>query len=104
MAIADVTVIPIGTNTTSVSSVVAEIHRVLEDTEKEIKYELTPMSTIIEGELSVLLEIIKEIHEVPFKLGINRVATNVRIDDRRDKIVTMEDKRNSVQSKMNSMK
>ncbi|WP_235849068.1 MULTISPECIES: MTH1187 family thiamine-binding protein [Bacillaceae] len=100
MAIADVTVIPIGTGNTSVSPVVAEIHQLLKTTDKEIKYELTPMSTIIEGEISVLFDILKEIHEVPFKHGCHRVATNVRIDDRRDKASTMQGKLNAVQSKL----
>ncbi|MDG5788735.1 MTH1187 family thiamine-binding protein [Evansella sp. AB-P1] len=102
MAIADITVIPIGSNTTSVSSVVAEIHRLLKSSDKEIIVELTPMSTLIEGDLPVLLEVIKEIHEVPFKLGHKRVATNIRIDDRRDRISSMDKKRNAVQEKLNT--
>lgn len=102
MAIADITIIPIGSNTTSVSSVVAEIHLILKRTNKPITYELTPMSTLIEGELPVLLEVIKEIHEVPFKLGHQRVATNIRIDDRRDKPSSMSGKLKAVQGKLNS--
>ncbi|ADU29930.1 MTH1187 family thiamine-binding protein [Evansella cellulosilytica] len=100
MAIADVTVIPIGSSTTSVSEVVAEIHRLLKATDKDIHIELTPMSTLIEGDVSDLLEIIKDIHEVPFKLGHKRVATNIRIDDRRDKKSTMKTKLQAVQSKI----
>ncbi|MCD8508743.1 MAG: MTH1187 family thiamine-binding protein [Bacillus sp. (in: Bacteria)] len=102
MAIADITIIPIGTNSTSVSDVVAEIHLILKQTNKPITYELTPMSTLIEGELPVLLEVIKEIHEVPFKLGHQRVATNIRIDDRRDKPSSMSGKLQAVQGKLNT--
>ncbi|WP_051045252.1 MTH1187 family thiamine-binding protein [Halalkalibacterium ligniniphilum] len=100
MAIVDVTVIPIGTETPSVSSYVAEIQKVLKTYEPSITYELTPMSTLIEGELPVLFEVIQAIHEVPFKHGIQRVATNIRIDDRRDKNVTMKDKLQAVKSKL----
>jgi len=48
MAIAEVTVIPIGTGSTSLSAYVAELHRVLEK-QTGITFTLTSMSTIIEG-------------------------------------------------------
>jgi uncharacterized protein (TIGR00106 family) len=102
MAIVDVTVIPIGTASPSVSEYVAEIQRVLETYKRDgkIDFMLTPMNTIIEGELSVLFEVIQAIHEVPFSKGIKRVATNIRIDDRRDKQRHMMDKLASVQEKL----
>ena len=99
MAIVDVTVIPIGTTTPSVSEYVADIQQVLKKFEDEgkITYKLTPMNTIIEGELPILFEVITAIHEAPFQKGIKRVATSIRIDDRRDKKTTMEGKLESVQ-------
>lgn len=51
MAIAEVTVIPIGTATTSLSAYVAEMQRILKQ-QDGISYELTSMSTIIEGSLT----------------------------------------------------
>ncbi|MDQ0231972.1 MTH1187 family thiamine-binding protein [Metabacillus malikii] len=98
MAIVDVTVIPIGTKEPSVSKYVADIQKILKGYEREgkIKYQLTPMNTIIEGELFVLFEVISAIHEAPFQKGVSRVATNIRIDDRRDKETTMEGKIKSV--------
>lgn len=98
MAIVDVTVIPIGTKTPSVSSYVADIHRILKQYEEQgkIEYQLTPMNTLIEGELHVLFEVIQAIHEAPFNAGIQRVATNIRIDDRRDVKRKMQDKVNRV--------
>jgi uncharacterized protein (TIGR00106 family) len=103
MAIVDVTVIPIGTETPSVSSYVAELQHILQRYESEgsIEFQLTPMSTLIEGELPILFQVIQEIHEAPFQQGIKRVATNIRIDDRRDKKRKMEDKIHAVQRKMN---
>jgi uncharacterized protein (TIGR00106 family) len=100
MAIIDITVIPVGTGTTSVSQYVAEIHKVLEQYEDRVKFQLTPMSTLIEGDLKLLLEIVQEIHEVPFSKGLQRVCTNLRIDDRRDKEHSMERKLQSVQTKL----
>ncbi|WP_045521383.1 MTH1187 family thiamine-binding protein [Neobacillus niacini] len=100
MAIVDITVIPVGTATPSVSEFVAEIQKVLQKYEGKVKFQLTPMSTLIEGDLKLLLEIVQELHEVPFQKGLQRVCTNVRIDDRRDKENTMERKLQSVQSKI----
>lgn len=102
MAIADITVIPLGKDTTGVSEVVAEIHLLLKQTEKEVTFQLTPMSTLIEGEAAVLYELLAEIHEVPFKLGHQRTAVNIRIDDRRDKDSSMEGKLASVNKRLGS--
>jgi len=100
MAIIDITIIPVGTNEPSVSQYVADIHKVLETYQDKVDYKLTPMSTIIEGELTVLFDIIQALHEVPFSKGAQRVATNIRIDDRRDKQVTMAGKLSSVADKL----
>ncbi|WP_256814792.1 MTH1187 family thiamine-binding protein [Cytobacillus sp. Bac17] len=103
MAIADVTVIPIGTETPSASSYVADIQRVLKKYEEsgKIRFQLTPMNTIIEGELTDLFEVIQAMHEVPFEKGLMRVATNIRIDDRRDVKRKMEEKVRRVESQLN---
>lgn len=100
MAIVEATIVPLGTSSTSVSKYVAQCHEVLNN-DKRVKYQLTPMSTIIEGELDVILEIIRKMHEVPFENGAMRVSTSIKIDDRRDKIGTMEQKLKSVEQKMN---
>lgn len=100
MAIVEATITPIGTGTTSVSSYVADCHKILEN-ESRIKYQLTPMGTIFEGDMDVILEIIRKMHEVPFDNGAMRVSTLIKIDDRRDKVGTMEQKLKSVETKLN---
>ena len=99
MAIAEITIIPIGTADTSLSQYVADIHRILQQS-SSIRYELTPMSTIIEGELDVLFSVIRQLHEVPFASGVKRVSTSIKIDDRRDKESTMQSKLQAVQEKI----
>jgi uncharacterized protein (TIGR00106 family) len=103
MAIVDVTVIPIGTETPSVSKYVASVQKVLSKYQEEgkIRFQLTPMNTIIEGKLPDLFEVIQEMHEVPFSEGIQRVATTIRIDDRRDVKRSMEYKVERVTSLLN---
>lgn len=69
MAIADVTIIPIGTETPSVSAYVADVQKILEgyQAEGKIKYQLTPMNTLIEGELSDLLQSFRQFTKRHFK-------------------------------------
>lgn len=55
------------------------------------------MNTLIEGDLEDLLNVVKVIHELPFNKGLDRVCTNIRIDDRRDKQRKMNDKLTSVE-------
>ena len=99
MAIAEVTVIPIGTGSTSLSSYVADMQRVLETVEG-IAYELTSMGTIIEGSLGRILAAVEALHESPFQGGAQRVSTSVKIDDRRDKPSTSRGKLESVERKL----
>ncbi|SFE30075.1 MTH1187 family thiamine-binding protein [Alteribacillus iranensis] len=101
MAIIDLTVVPIGTESTSMSEDVAEIQKVLDKHSEHIDYQLTSMSTIIEGELKDLFPIVQELHEIPFNRGAKRVSTNIRIDDRRDSDKGgMDEKVSSVKNKI----
>ncbi|KIL48522.1 hypothetical protein KP77_23090 [Jeotgalibacillus alimentarius] len=107
MAIADITIIPIGTETPSVSKYVAGIQEVLEKraAEGNITYQLTPMSTLIEGELSELFNVIQELHESVFSEEIQRVATNIRIDERKDRSDhSMQNKLKSVEKHLSNKK
>ncbi|NLO89278.1 MAG: MTH1187 family thiamine-binding protein [Clostridia bacterium] len=99
MAVCEITIIPLGTGSPSVSSYVADCHRVLQKTEG-IKYQLTAMGTIIEGDLDRLMEVVRRLHEVPFQAGAQRVTTVVRIDDRRDKEITIDGNVKAVEEKL----
>jgi len=95
MAIIDISVVPVGTQSSSVSKYVAGAIKIVQN-ESGIKYQLTPMNTVIEGDLEHLLNLAKRMHEFAFGAGVVRVVTTIRIDDRRDKPLTMEGKLNSV--------
>ena len=99
MTIAEVSVIPLGTKTPSVSQYVARAVKVLEQ-EKGIKYEMTAMGTIIEGDLGRILAVVKKMHEGTFGKGVARVLTTVQIDDRRDKAQGMKEKVDSLKKKL----
>lgn len=100
MAIVELTIVPLGTGTPSVSSYVAKVHKVLEEASESIQFQMTPMSTIIEGDLDDLFSVIKRMHEVPFQQGALRVSTSIKIDDRRDIQASMEQKMKSVNEKL----
>jgi len=93
--IVEISVVPIGTGTTSLSRYIADCVGVLEN-EKGLNYQLTPMGTIVEGPLEIIFKVVKLMHEIPFKKGALRVVTTIKIDDRRDKKATMQKKIRSV--------
>ena len=93
----EITIMP-KTPELSVSKYVAQIIQYLED--NKIKYELTAMSTIIEGDVDELFEIAKNMHKVPVVNGFKRVYTIIKIDDRYDKPLTTEGKIRAVKEKL----
>lgn len=99
MAVVEVSVIPMGTGTPSVSKYIARALEVLQQ-EDDIEYELTAMGTILEGDLDRILQVVRRMHEVTFSDEVVRVVTAIKIDDRRDKTVSMDDKVRSVQAKL----
>jgi uncharacterized protein (TIGR00106 family) len=91
MAIAEVSIVPLGTKTPSVSRYLARAFSALRH-EKGLKYEITPMGTVIEGELGDILRVVQNMHQATFGEGVARVLTTIKIDDRRDKGLTMKGK------------
>ena len=98
MAIAEVSIVPIGTADTSVSDYVAVAVQELK--RSGLGFRLTPMGTIIEGDIKEVLDVIRRMHETPFNKEVKRVYTTMKIDDRRDKDVDMINKVKSVEGKM----
>jgi uncharacterized protein (TIGR00106 family) len=99
MAMIDISVVPVGTGSPSASQYVAGAVRILRN-EPDIKYELTAMNTVIEGDLEHLLSLAHKMHNSAFEAGAPRVVTTIRIDERRDKPLTIEGKKAAVMEKM----
>lgn len=97
--VAEVTVVPLGTASASLSVYVAALEKALNGFPR-LKTMLTPMSTILEGDMDEVMAAVKAMHEVPFRMGALRVSTTLRIDDRRDKPVTMAGKLAAVKAKL----
>ena len=99
MAIAEINIIPLGTETPSVSKHVARALKALRQ-EKNAKYEIGSMGTIVEGSLDDILRVVKKMHESTFGDGVVRVVTTVRIDDRQDKALSTSGKMESVSQEL----
>ncbi|HEX8220858.1 MAG TPA: MTH1187 family thiamine-binding protein [Chloroflexia bacterium] len=93
--IAEVSFSPIGTGTPSLSRYVTAALAVLE-AHPEVRYQLNPMGTVMEGERRDVIEVIEAMNEAIFAAGAQRVGTTLKIDERRDKEASMEHKVESV--------
>ncbi|MEJ2492583.1 MAG: MTH1187 family thiamine-binding protein [Desulfuromonadales bacterium] len=101
MAVVEISVVPLGTGTTSVSAYVAACVKIA--AASGLNYKLTPMGTVIEGDLDALLPVLRRMHEIPFEHGASRVSTLIKIDDRRDREShDLEGKIRSVDEKLKS--
>ncbi len=97
MATADLTVIALGRPDASASQYIAEIQRRLAAQDR-VKYVMHAMGTSLEGTAADILAVVAEMHAVPFELGLPRVYTVLKLDERRDREQTLEDKVASVQA------
>ncbi len=96
MATADLTVIALGRPDASASAYIAEIQRRLRAQDR-VRYRMHAMGTSIEGPTADILAVVGELHAVPFEQGVPRVYTVLKLDERRDKEQTLEDKVASVE-------
>lgn len=99
--VAEIKILPLGTGKGGVSHLIAGCVSLLKN-EPDITYQVTPMSTVVEGPLEKILILAAKMHEVPFLKGVDRVVTSINIDDRRDREITMEGKVQSVEEKLES--
>jgi uncharacterized protein (TIGR00106 family) len=84
MITADFAVLPVGSEGTDLGDYVSVAVQTIKDS--GLNYKLTGMGTQIEAEtLDELYDTIKLAQEAVFKVGVNRVYTVIKIDDRRDK-------------------
>jgi len=88
--IVEFNIIPLGVGI-SVSQFLAPAVEELE--KRNVKYEVTSMCTIFEAKnIEEAFKLVREAHESVFEMGVKRIVTAIRIDDRRDDERSMEDK------------
>src|SRR3954464_8336626 len=99
MATADLTVISLGRADVSASSYIAEIQRRLAAQDR-VRYRLHAMGTELEGTTADILAVVGELHSVPFDMDVPRVYTVLKLDERRDREQTLDDKVASVERRL----
>jgi uncharacterized protein (TIGR00106 family) len=100
VATADLTVIGLGRQSASASEYIAEMQRRLQAQDK-VRFKLHAMGTELEGQVEDILEMVRQLHNVPFEAGLPRVYTVLKLDERMDKpMQTLDDKVKSVEAQM----
>jgi uncharacterized protein (TIGR00106 family) len=98
VAIAEINIIPLGTPDPAVGDYIADAVSMLE--ECGLDFEVTAMGTIIQGDLEIILDLARRMHETPFSKGVLRVVTSIKIDDRRDRQVRAAEKVEAIQQRL----
>jgi uncharacterized protein (TIGR00106 family) len=88
---------PSSTSSPSVGDYIKKVVEVLK--KRRLKHWIGPMGTSVElPSLRELGDLLQDIHDELHKLGVMRIVTAVRVDDRRDKEIGMEYKVKRVSS------
>ena len=99
---AEVSVYPMGTKTTSASFYIAKGIEAIQNIEG-LRYEVNPMGTLLESEnVDKIYEDSKIITEAIHNLGVQRVEVVLKIDSRKDKDSTLEEKLESLKKHLKS--
>ncbi len=70
-----------------------------------VKHQITPMCTIFEAKsIGEAFKIAEVAHEALFRMGIKRVITTVKVDDRRDISRSMDEKVKSLMGELEKIK
>ena len=101
MPIMEISIVPIGTKSPSVSKYVAISEKTLKRC-KGLNSKITAMGTLIEADsLSTLFDAAARMHESVLASGARRVLTHIAIDERLDKKSGIREKVASVKRKVN---
>jgi uncharacterized protein (TIGR00106 family) len=94
MIIAQLSIAPLGKGT-SVSTYVKIVREILK--KEHVTFQTNPMATVIETkDLTTLFHVIQKAHQAVIEAGAERIITEIKIDDRRDKEATMDSKLQSL--------
>ena len=98
---AEISIVPIGTSDTSMSKEIAAAYDAIRNIKNLKKVTLTPMSTQVESDnLDDVFQAIHAAHDSVKSVGANRVISTIRIDERLDKPNTLDEKVQSVKTKV----
>ncbi len=98
---AEISIYPMATKTTSASFYIAKAIESIKNIEN-LKFEINPMGTILESDdMDIINNATKQMTETVHNLGIDRVEVIIKIDSRKDKQQSGEEKLESIKKHMN---
>jgi uncharacterized protein (TIGR00106 family) len=101
---AEISIVPIGTSDTSIGKEIAAAYDAIRNIKNLKNVTLTPMSTQIESDsLDHILQAIHAAHDSAKSVGVKRVISTIRIDERLDKPNTLDEKIHSVKTKLSEV-
>jgi uncharacterized protein (TIGR00106 family) len=83
MAIAEVSIVPVGTDEPSYSSFVTAALEAC--AAKGVRHEVGAMSTVLEGDLDAILACARQMHHAVLRSGAQRVVTHLTLEERTDR-------------------
>jgi uncharacterized protein (TIGR00106 family) len=95
----DLCVIPLGVGV-SVSEYVAACQKILQ--ESGLSYQMHAYGTNVEGDWDDVFVTVKKCHEKVHAMGAPRISTSLKVGTRIDREQSMQDKIESVETKLNS--
>ena len=97
---AEISIYPLATRTSSVSFYIAKAIEAIKKIEG-LRYEINSMGTILESDnIDTINKATKEMIETVHNLGITRTEIIIKIDSRKDKQVSMEEKVESIKKQI----
>jgi uncharacterized protein (TIGR00106 family) len=93
----DVCVVPMGVGV-SVSKYVVECEKIF--AAAGLNHQMHSYGTNVEGDWDEVMAAIKKCHETVHEMGVPRIGTTIRLGTRTDREQSMQDKIDSVESKM----
>ena len=95
MIISQLSIAPVGKGTSLNKYIKSALNTLRKN---NVNFETNDMATVIETkDLETLFKVVQEAHNAVIKAGAKRVITELKIDDRRDKNVTIGTKIKAVQ-------
>lgn len=103
MVTAEISLYPVGTDSTSLSFYIAKSIESIVDVDG-VKHQTTPMGTILESDsMEKIFEASKTMTETIHRLGVKRIEIILKIDSRTDKKQTAQDKMRSLDKHLKSV-
>jgi len=93
----DICIVPLGVGV-SVSDYVAACQKVFDGA--GLSHQMHAYGTNVEGEWDEVMQAVKRCHEAVHDMGAPRITTSMRLGTRTDREQTMQDKVESVQTKL----